>query len=285
MLRVPDCDIDWKDDIIKTGAMYQGVPFTGIVYDGRDGVDEECIYANGDASGRFFCLDRLTNTLLAEGFFEDGKPVGTHFRWQARGREKVTKTFTDGIVMFAQIENTEGQLLYEFDGHRLHIKRWFPNGQARLLKKLQAYNKYYDFLEESYWDATGAWLMTKTNATEFAFNADYILDNSHLFETLEQVEVVRAFANSLLGTDTKAAVHYLAQLTWHPDPWFRFDAARLLGKSRQRSAIPHLQHLLDDHEIPFRILDSDWSHGTGNTNQPHSIAEEAKIAIQLMTEG
>ncbi len=134
MNKIKYDELDWEDPCSEFGAIYNGEKFSGVAYDEEQSYYAEFHFKQGLAHGRNFQIDKNTNQIWREEFYDSGVPVKTHFNWAMNYTKKHIRKYEDGVMIFAQIENELGQLLFEFDRKTKEIKEWYFNGISVLTK-------------------------------------------------------------------------------------------------------------------------------------------------------
>lgn len=279
-LKINYDELDWEDWIVPCGPLYQGQKFTGIAYkENHNGLYEEWEYEEGILHGRNYLVDKKHNLVLKESFYEQGTPVKTHFRWLHNRSLKHTKTYRQGQLQTATIQNSDGKLLFMFESNTMTAKEWFVNGNIRSEKKMILAGMFYVAVSEKYWTENGIWLMTTAKEKDPGFNADHLLNFSFELNTPEEEKAFIHYAQHLLETETNIGIEYLQKNTQHNNPFFRYQAVRLLGTTTDKSSIPFLEALLNDHLQPQKEMTIDWQ-GTGHSSQTEfTIAKMSGIAI------
>ncbi len=121
--------------------------------------------------------------------------------------------------------------------------------------------------------------MTVKNKTFFYFNESYLLQFTSKLDLKDHENVAVKFAENLIENNKETALLYLHQMTIHPNPFFRYQAARLLEKIPDKSSIPYLESLLNQHIQPETKMTIDFQ-GFGNSSKTaYTIAKMAEIAL------
>lgn len=279
--RVNYDELDWEDPCVPYGAKFKGKKFSGIASkEFRDSLYEEWCFIKGIVNGRNFLYDKTTQELLKEEFYENGTPIKTHFKWVGNRSFKHIKSYVDGLLVFAKIEDENGKLLLHYDRETMKLTEWFNNGVKSSEKNLESTNNLYKFKKEQFWNENGVWLMTITDKVNYQFNDYYLMENSDKLYTEQEEKVFIHFSESLLSNNFQTGLSFLKRHIRHINPFFRFQVARLLGKTNDINSIPFLEELLHDDLQPTTNLKIEWD-GTGSSKKTeYSISKMAEIAIE-----
>lgn len=273
-------DIDWEDEYSFSGCLYQGKKFTGIVFEDEELFYDEETFLEGIRHGRAFYFSKIENKILRESFYQNGKPSGTHFSWIERLSKKVTKTFSKGEIESATVKNRDEILLFEYTKSNKTFKEWYENGVLSSEKILYSTDNYYQFESEKYWDQNKVWLMSVKDKTDYEFNTKYLLENSFQLHTAEQENIFIQFAEHLYKIDENSALDFLHKNIEHPDAFFRYEAARLLGNIKNIKSIPYLEQLLNDNSQPARGPITNWLESSLSCKTQFPICKMAEIALE-----
>lgn len=280
-MKVPYDKITWEDAYCAAGALYNNKKFTGIAYEETDDCYHEYSFLDGDRHGHHYGINNVTQEILWEEFYEHEMSVKTHFGWKyPENPKKYLKKYEDGIIVFAQIEDEYGRLLFEYNKKDKEIKSWYENGQQSFHKCLEHEDNPYQFSQEMHWNEDGVWLMTVKEKVNFEFNHHYLMQHTHELHTTEQELIIIEFSKYLIAHHTKTALYYLHELIYHSKPFYRYHAAWLLGKVCNQSSIRYLEDLLDDHLQPETDMYIDWKDSGHSSKAACTIAEMAKTTIE-----
>jgi hypothetical protein len=96
---------------------------------------------------------------------------------------------------------------------------------------------------------------------------------SDLLRRETDLTAISSLVRTLGDTGDPAAVPVLIELTRHTDAFVRQDAARALGKLRDRRAVPALSALLSDGTKPYRRTES------GSVSNAYTVSQVARTAL------
>lgn len=280
MLKIKYSELEWEDDHCEYGAIFKANKFSGIAYHEDEEGYCEYSFEKGLRHGRHFGLDKSTNNLNWEEFYSDDIAIGTHFGWRHYETRKHIKTFENGKIIIAKIEDKYGRLLFKFDRKNKELIYWNDKGIKYAHKKLIDGDNVYQFTEERFWNENGEWLMTVTNKTEYEFNTPYLMEKTSELETEEHGRIIQEFSKFLISNNKKLALFYLHKLTFHKTPFFRYYAAYHLSEINDESSIPFLKNLLEEHIQPERESIIDWQDIGHEIRAGCSIAEMASKTLK-----
>jgi HEAT repeat protein len=96
---------------------------------------------------------------------------------------------------------------------------------------------------------------------------------SELLRLETDVTAISSLIGTLGHSGDREAVPVLIEMTRHADAFVRQDAARALGKLKDRRAIPALSALLSDHTQPYRRTEN------GSVSNFYTVAQVARTAL------
>lgn len=277
-LQVKYDDLDWEDYCVPYGALYNGKKFTGTaIHEFGDNFCERN-FVNGLLNGRYYILDKKNNKTIQEEFYENGISVKTHFTWIKENKR--TKIYNQGKLLSIKIEDKDQTLLFEYDKEKMSFIEWFKNGNKISEKYLISSDNLYQFNSEKFWNENGIWLMTITNQDHYEFNNAFLLEHSFELDSKNEEKIFLLFSQQLLNKQYKNGIKYLQLNTTHKNPFFRYQAARLLSKTDDLKSIIFLEKLLSDHIQPQTELSLEWDNTGSSTKTEHPISKMAQIAIE-----
>ena len=285
MLRVDINDIDTSEDSIFIGAIYQGIPFTGVAYEETEKSYFECPFLEGNAEGR--CFERLENgTLIDEALFHNGIEVEER-SWFSDGQ--LSRVYI-AEPKFVQEFRADGKKRYEYV--KGVARYWYKNGMLR--EELD-----FNTLRGKYYSVNGQWLFDMkldelgffvTSRSNYVFNNEYI--QSHAIELLNDQDFYKHFLNWLPeyreGYDGYVAPvvleetqkQIIIEMIESDNSRVQFEGICLADNFHLVEAISAIRKAAKCNIVPSDILDED---GICIQSSTRSIAQQAKLALKRLS--
>lgn len=290
-LKLSIHEVDTNEENPYLDAVYQGKPFTGVIWDEWNGEYTETPYVEGLAHGRAFC--RFDNGALAWEELLDHGQVMESTAWWPKGQVIRHRQTAASDQYFYQ----DGTLCREQTAE--HLRLFYPAGR---LKEETLYGE--EAVSLVFYGQDGAWAVRGRFPYTFqrsytlersglVFNEPYLLthaaqllEESHMdfqkYLTLWLPRWDRKKSRRLFGPWEKEAPPQVRQvicgLIRSQDLAVKYAGINLAGTYHVTEAIPLLEKALSIRKTPpsHRSIESG---GLTGVSYGHTIAQRAQIAL------